>query len=109
MASAFHLTFFDEVVCGGTGVWVDSWDDNNVRTPLPVDATDFIISAICEAGCTCTAKLYHSPDGVTWTQATDSNNEVIEFECTGGTCTCKVLTVSLLQYVKLEMGMHQIL
>ena len=69
MASGFHLTAFENVVCGGTGVYVDSWDDYHLRKALPPDANDFIISSICAIG-----------------------------------CTCKTLTVSLLQYVKIRLG-----
>jgi len=104
MASGFHLTAFDNVVAGGTGVYVDSWEGGYLKTPLPVDANDYIITVICPTGCTATVELWHSPNGVDWAQATDSNGDAISFECPGGECTCKVLTVSLLQYVKIKLG-----
>ena len=106
MSSGFHLTLFDGEDCGGNDpeAYVDSWDDIGIKKTLPVDANDFIISVIPDAGCTCTIKLHHSPDGINWAAVTDKNGNAISFECAGGVCTCKPITVSLLQYVKVEAG-----
>ena len=72
---------------------------------LPSDAKDFAVCNIAD-GCDCRMAIQMSPDGVNWCDCVDVNLDAcnnISCTVTSGTCTCKVISVPMLQYVRVVL------
>lgn len=65
---------------------------------------DYIFTALC-TGCSVTAILEHSPDGINWCDCALSDGNSCEVLCQPLTseCTVKIVDVPLLQYVRVKI------
>tara|TARA_Y100000817_G_C16844900_1_gene539624 strand:+ start:973 stop:1425 length:453 start_codon:yes stop_codon:yes gene_type:complete len=66
---------------------------------------DYILTAVC-TGCSVTATLEFSPDGVTWCDCNLSDGNPCTMNCdpTTSDCTVKIVDVPLLQYVRVKIS-----
>ena len=114
MASTFHHTFkFDNTSLGGGS------DDDIGKCPaigagknysktfiMPSQARDFAFCAICSV-CACKMTIEMSPDGVNWCDCLDAAQEACkDIACAvepAGTCTCKVVSAPMMQYVRVVL------
>ena len=62
---------------------------------------DYIFTAVC-TGCSVTATLEHSPDGINWCDCALADGSTCTMNCdpTVADCTVKIIDVPMLQYVR---------
>ena len=65
---------------------------------------DYMFTALC-TGCSVTAILEHSPDGIHWCDCALADGNTCTFKCdvTISRCTAKIVDVPLLQYVRVRL------
>ena len=72
---------------------------------MPSQAKDFAFCAICSI-CNSEMSIEMSPDGINWCPCVDaSQNACTSISCAvaAGTCTCKVVSAPMLQYVRVAV------